>query len=238
VLLVRDPEGGVLSGRRHFHEELRELELRELGEIDVVLEELDRALVALADQDVELAVSVIADAARLDRRYREAHWCLVSVLARQTPVAGDLRLVAALLHVILEIHRIGDQCVSICKLLALSGHKPPAQPEMLNLLLQMGTLARSEVSQAKRSFEDRDLGLAEDLARRDREISEVERQLFRRAVSVEGDIDTREWAMHAALIARSLERIGDNAVDIGKEAAFVVTGVFCPSATPAVPEPA
>ena len=214
------------SGRLHFHVALRELELRALGGIDIVLEQLDRPLEALAHQDAELAAIVIADADRLDGRYLEVHQSLLSLLARQTPVASDLRLVTALLHVIVQIERMGDQCVNICKLLPSSGHEPPTQPEILALLLRMGALARSEVSQAKRSFEGRDVGLAEDLARQDREISQIERQIFRRALDAGDDIDVRESAMSTTLMARALERIGDNAVDIGEQAAFVVTGLF------------
>src|SRR5450432_473093 len=146
--------------RTHFHDELNALELRALGGIDIVLDQLDRTLEALAHQDVELASFVIADDDRVDGRYLEVHQGVLSLLARQAPVAGDLRLVAALLHVIMRVERMGDQCVNICKLLPLSGHEPPTRPEILALLLRMGEIARSEVSQSKRAFEDRDVGLA------------------------------------------------------------------------------
>ena len=214
------------TGRPHFQDELRELEQRALGTIDIVLEQLDRTLEALAHQDVELASFVIADDDRVDGRYLEVHQGILSLLARQAPVAGDLRLVAALLHVILRVERMGDQCVNICKLLPLSGHEPPTRPEILALLLRMGEIARSEVSQAKRSFEDRDVGLAEDLVRQDREVNQIQREIFRRAIEAGDDVDTREWAMHMTIVARCLERIGDNAVDVGEQTAFVVTGLF------------
>ena len=214
------------TGRPHFQDELRELEQRTLGAIDIVLEQLDRTLEALAHQDVELASFVIADDDRVDGRYLEVHQGVLSLLARQAPVAGDLRLVAALLHVILRVERMGDQCVNICKLLPLSGHEPPTRPEILALLLRMGEIARSEVSQAKRSFEDRDVGLAEDLVRQDREVNQIQRDIFRKAIEAGDDVDTREWAMHMTIVARCLERIGDNAVDVGEQTAFVVTGLF------------
>jgi phosphate transport system protein len=214
------------TGRRHFQDELRELEQRALGGIDIVLEQLDRTLEALAHQDVELASMVIADDDRVDGRYLEVHQGVLSLLARQAPVAGDLRLVAALLHVIMRIERMGDQCVNICKLLPLSGHEPPTRPEILALLLRMGEIARSEVSQAKRSFEDRDVGLAEDLVRQDQEVNQIQREIFRKAIEAGDDVDIREWAMHMAIVARCLERIGDNAVDVGEQTAFVVTGLF------------
>ena len=88
----------------------------------------------------------------------------------------------------------------------------------------MGEIARSEVSQAKRAFASRDVGLAEDLMRQDREIDQIQSEIFRIVTEVDHDIDTREWAMHMVLVARALERIGDNAVDIGEQTTFVVTG--------------
>jgi len=217
---------GKTGGRPHFEDELRELELRALGGIDIVLEQLDRTLEALAHQDVELASFVIADDDRVDGRYLEVHQGILSLLARQAPVAGDLRLVAALLHVIMRVERMGDQCVNICKQLPLSGHEPPTQPEILALLLRMGEIARSEVSQAKRAFADRDVGLAGDLVRQDRQVNEIQREIFRRSIDIGDDVDRREWAMHMTLVARCLERIGDNAVDIGEQATFVVTGLL------------
>jgi len=217
---------GKAGGRTRFEEELRELEAHALGGIDIVLDQLDRTLEALAHQDVELASFVIADDDRVDGRYLEVHQGILSLLARQAPVAGDLRLVAALLHVIMRVERMGDQCVNICKQLPLSGHEPPTRPEILALLLRMGEIARSEVSQAKRSFADRDVGLAADLVRQDREVNQIQREIFRRSIETGEDIDTREWAMHMTLVARCLERIGDNAVDIGEQTTFVVTGLF------------
>ncbi len=216
----------MTSGRMHFQVELRALEESALGAISIVLEQIDRTLEALAHQDVELAAIVIADDDRVDGRYLETHQGILSLLARQSPVAGDLRLVAALLHVIMRVERMGDQCVNICKLLPLSGHEPPTRPEILELLLRMGELVRSEVSQAKHAFESRDVALAEDLVRQDREVNQIQREIFRRAIEAGEDIDTREWAMHMTLVARCLERIGDNAVDVGEQTAFVVTGLF------------
>ena len=169
---------------------------------------------------------VIADDDRVDGRYLEVHQGILSLLALQAPVAGDLRLVAALLHMIKHIERMGDQCVNIAKLIPLSGYEPPVHARDAQALAKMGALARSEVVQSKAAFAARDIGLAEDLVRQDREINRLNREIFRLAIEIGDDPDTREWAMHMILVARALERIGDNAVDIGEQVAFVVTGLF------------
>jgi phosphate transport system protein len=218
--------GGTQPGRTHFQEQLKELEANALGGLDLIIEQLDRVLEALRHQDVELAQMVIADDDRVDGRYLEVHHGILSLLALQAPVAGDLRLVAALLHLIKHIERMGDQCVNIAKMIPLSGYQPPVRPEVLEALAKMGAHARSEVVQCKAAFAGRDVGLAEDLVRQDREINRLNREIFRMAIEIGDDQDTREWAMHMILVARALERIGDNAVDIGEQVAFVVTGLF------------
>ena len=213
TVLLHAIEDRAGRGCRHLHQS------RQLG---------DRHGFALLQrhQDVELAQMVIADDDRVDGRYLEVHQGILSLLALQAPVAGDLRLVAALLHMIKHIERMGDQCVNIAKLIPLSGHEPPVRSEVLQALARMGACARSEVAQSKAAFAGREVGLAEDLVRQDREINRLNREIFRMAIEIGDDPDTREWAMHMVLVARALERIGDNAVDIGEQVAFVVTGLF------------
>ena len=212
--------------RHQFQEELDALERQALGGLDMVCEALTRAIEVVQHRDVELASMVIADDDRIDGRYLEVHQGILSLLALQAPVAGDLRLVAALLHVIKHIERMGDQCVNMAKLVPLAGHEPPADEQMLAMISRMGELARSLVQQCKLAFERRDAALAQDLVRQDDGIDTLNRECFHRALQIGDDADRREWAMHMMLIARCLERIGDNAVDIGEQTAFVVTGLF------------
>ncbi len=214
------------SVRLHFQEELRGLEQQALGALDLVVTTLDRTLEALEQQDVELAAIVVHDDDRIDGRYLEVHQGILSLLALQAPVAGDLRTVAALLHVIKHAERMGDQCVNVAKVLPLLGSEPPSDDELLQKIVRMGRLAGSEVAQAKQAFLLRDVALAEDLVRQDEAINGLNREVFRRAVEIGTDEDRREWAMAMMLIARAIERIGDNAVDIGEQVAFVVTGLF------------
>jgi phosphate transport system protein len=212
--------------RAQFHEDLAKLEANTLAGLDLVVEQLDRTREALAHQDVELAQLVIADDDRIDGRYLEVHQAILSLLARQTPVAGDLRLVASLLHIIMHIERMGDQCVNIAKLIPLSGHEPPVQRELLELIENIGKRARLQVTQCKTAFEERDLPLAIDLIRHDDEINKLNRTIFRTALDVGADPDRREWATYMVLAARAFERIAGNAVDIGEQVAFVETGLF------------
>jgi phosphate transport system protein len=220
--------GNAVPGelRRQFTDELAALESNCLGALDLVVMQIDRALEALEHQDVELAEMVVADDDRLDGRFLEVHQGILSLLALQAPVAGDLRLVAALLHTIKHIERMGDQCVNIAKLIPITGWEPPVDEELLAIVLRMGRMARSEVQQCKRAFEERDVALAEDLVRQDREINRDNRGVFRRAIDIGDDPDTREWAMTMVMVARAFERVGDNAVDIGEQVAFVVSGLF------------
>ena len=212
--------------RSAFRDELTALEEQALGALDLVVNTLDRTLEALHHRDIELATIVIHDDDRIDGRYLEVHQGILSLLALQAPVASDLRTVAALLHVIKHAERMGDQCVNIAKLLPLSGHEPPVDDETLERIEEMGRIVRSEVEQAKQAFSLRDVQLAEDLVRQDERVNCLNRECFRRAVEIGTDADRREWAMTMMLVSRALERIGDNAVDIGEQVAFVVTGLF------------
>ena len=214
------------SNRQQFQEELRQLEVSALGGLELVAGSLDRALETVQERDIELASMVIADDDRIDGRYLEVHQGILSLLALQAPVAGDLRVVAALLHVIKHVERMGDQCVNMAKMVPLAGHDPPKDEELLQNIGRMGELARSLVIQSGQAFQRRDVGLAVDLVRQDDEIDRLNKACFRRALEIGDDPDEREWAMHMMLIARCLERIGDNCVDIGEQTAFVVTGLF------------
>ena len=215
-----------MTTRTHFQEELAGLERSALGGLDLVATALDRALETIMNHDIELASMVIADDDRIDGRYLEVHQGILSLLALQAPVAGDLRVVAALLHVIKHVERMGDQCVNMAKLVPLDGHEPPADQQMLDYIQSMGLQARQQVVQCGQAFERRDVLMAQDLVRQDDEIDRLNRAVFHHALELGDDPDQREWAMLMMLVGRCIERVGDNAVDIGEQTAFVVTGLF------------
>lgn len=212
--------------RSQYQEELERLEASALDGLDLVNAALQRTLEAVQHQDVELAQLVVADDDRIDGRYLEVHQSLITLLATQSPVATDLRLISALLHVLKNVERMGDQCVNICKVIPLTGNEPPADQDMVELILAMGKQTRSLTTQAKRAFAERDIEMARDLVRQDDAVDDLNRECFRLALEIGDDADKREWAMTMLLAARAIERIADNAVDIGEQVAFVVTGLF------------
>ena len=212
--------------RGQYQEELREIEEQALGGLDLAGRALDRTIEAVEHQDIELAGWVIADDDRIDGRYLEVHQRILSLLARQAPVATDLRSVAALLHIIRHVERMGDQCVNICKLLPLEGHEPPRDDAMLERIIGMGRQVAAQIKHARLAFSHRDIELAEDLVRQDDVVDLLNREVFKIALDIGDDVEMREWAMHMVLVARALERMGDMTVDIGEHTAFVVTGLF------------
>jgi phosphate transport system protein len=214
------------AARTEYLEELAKLEASALGGLDLVNTALERTLEAVERQDIELAQIVVADDDRIDGRYLEVHQALITLLATQSPVATDLRLISSLLHVLKNVERMGDQCVNVCKVIPISGNEPPADEEMVSLILTMGRQTKTLIMQAKRAFEERDVEMAQDLVRQDDVVDDLNRDCFRLALAIGDDIDKREWAMTMLLAARALERTADNAVDIGEQVAFVVTGLF------------
>jgi phosphate transport system protein len=212
--------------RVQYQEELARLEEQALGGFDLVNRSLDRTLEAVSNQDIELAQIVMADDDQIDGRYLEVHQGLITLLATQSPVATDLRLISALLHVIKNIERMGDQCVNVCKLIPLVGHEPPVDKVMVEKILTMGAQVRIQSLQAKRAFAERDVEQAQNLVLQDDQVDRLNKECFALAIEIGDDVDRREWAMTMLLAARALERMGDNTVDVGEQVAFVVTGLF------------
>lgn len=213
--------------RIEFHERLEELEREALDTADLAATALDQAVEAVMNGDVELASMVVENDDSIDGRYLEVHQGVLSLLALQAPVASDLRLVSALLHVIVHIERMGDLCVNIAKLVPLMGEGPANSKNILDKIDAAGAQARDQIKQAQLAFRDRNLPLAEDLVSQDDVIDRLNREVFYAALEIGGgSLESREWAAHMMLIARYIERIGDHTVDVGEQIAFVISGLF------------
>jgi len=203
--------------------DLLEASLQEEGEL--VRRSLRGALNALEQQDEELADEVIAFDDEVDRAYFGIETNIQSLLARQAPAAQDLRLVLAILHINLHLERMADYCVTIAKLTKLVRIETP-DATLMDAFEEMGSRAEEMIQVAMQSFADRDEEAAETLVDLDEVIDRANRRAVQHLLSLGGDPEIREWGMRMILVSRCLERIGDHAVDIGEQTAFLVTGQF------------
>ncbi len=205
------------------HLDLVEEELQEHGRL--VLRALDRCVQALLAGDEQLADRVIAEDDDNDESYLRIEDEVQRLLALQTPVATDLRLILAILHVNLHLERMGDQCVNIAKLAKLTLGLVIAS-ELLESFKTMGEQAELMTMEAMNAFAERDVERAERLVIMDSVINAENRDLARRIMAIGGDENMREAGLRAILISRCIERIGDNAVDIGERVAYLASGEF------------
>jgi phosphate transport system protein len=211
--------------RVNFAEELEIAESGLMAEGRLVLQQLERVLEALERRDHELAASVIKDDDRVDDVYLATETRVLNLLALQSPVAGDLRLVNAILHSNVHIERVGDLCVNIAKFVQNSPPFPSNSP-MLTRLQEMGMRAGELLDTALRAFSERDAELAEELPVKDNVLDRLNRGMLEDLKEYAGDEKSFEWAVNFILVARYMERMGDHAVDIGERTAYMVTGVM------------
>jgi phosphate transport system protein len=211
--------------RATFQDELDQIEKLLQEEGALVLRSLRGAINAVSDQDSELADEVIAFDDEIDGRYVQIEEGIQELLARQTPVAGDLRLVLAMLHINLHLERMADYCVTIAKLTKLSPDVDP-NPRLLEGFEEMGSRAEEMIRVALDSFERRDLAGAESLVDLDELIDRANRRVVEHLLALGAEPEMREYGLRMVLVSRALERIGDHAVDIGEQTAYLLTAEF------------
>ena len=211
--------------RHRFHEEQRDLEdaVQRTGAEARRL--FEKALRALASGDLSLCDEVIRGDDVVDKLYLDVEQRILKVFALQTPVASDLRLLTTLLHVNLHLERVADQAVNLAKIAKLTDGLP-RNPRMLRRLEEMGATALRMVAAAMDALARRDLGLARQLPGMDEPIDRINRGMLQEVLDASDDKRMLEWGIRMHLVSRQIERIGDNAVDIGEQVAFLVTGEF------------
>jgi phosphate transport system protein len=212
--------------RASFHDELAQLEASLQEEGDLVLRVLRSALNALARGDSELADEVIGFDDEIDRRYLAIETGVQSLLARQTPVASDLRLVLAVLRVNLHLERMADYCVTVAKLTKLMGNLHVTDDNIMRSLEDMGQRAEQMIRVALDSFADRDAEKAKSLNELDELIDRANRHAIEDVLSLGDSLEEREYGLRMLVVSRCVERIGDHAVDIGEQVGYLVTGEF------------
>ena len=208
-----------------LQEELDTLQATLLEEGELVLRALRGAMEALEQRDSELADEVIAFDDEVDRQFVAIEEGVASLLARQAPAAGDLRLVLAILHSNLHLERAADYCVTIAKLIKLVNEISP-DPKLIQAFQEMGSRDEEMIRGALDSFAARDLAGAEMLLELDELVDRGNRRVVQHVLELGSDPALREWGLRMIIVSRCLERIGDHAVDIGEQTAYLVTGEF------------
>lgn len=212
--------------RKSFHEQLAEAESRVVDTAGIVLQQLDRTLRTLETKDLALADVVIAGDDAVDDCYLEIEQRVLTLLATQAPVASDLRLLSGMMHINIHLERMADLCTNIAKLVKLTKDLP-FSAEIVQELVEMGRQAHRMIDTSIQAFAKRDLDLALSLPTMDESIDRLNRTLIKKLASrFAGEEDEVEWGMRMIVASRQLERMGDHAVDIGEQVAFMITGEF------------
>jgi phosphate transport system protein len=211
--------------RPHFHEELEgmELQLLTLGELAGTA--VRRSVDAVVQHDDAIAEEVIAGDDEIDRLYLALDQGMISLLALQAPVAADLRLVSVIMHSGLHLERIGDQAVNVAKVYLVT-RDLPGNAAIVQQIGEMGDIVVDMVRTAMDALRRRDRELCLKLPAMDDPVDRLNRNMHFEVAKLAGDRQALDWGMHMNMAARALERVGDNAVDIGEQVSYLLTGEF------------
>lgn len=211
--------------RTQFHTELEALETTLVEMAKLATSQIEKAMVSIANADTQIAEAVIAGDGEIDRIYLEIERRWTELMALQTPVATDLRRMTLMLQTNHSVERIGDQAVNIAKI-ARATHGLPRSDTILRHLQEMGDIVIPMLNVAIEALVKRDLGLAFRLPVMDDPVDRLDRNMHKAVVACGPDPELLEWAVHMIIVSRALERVGDRAVDIGEQVAFLQTGEF------------
>ena len=211
--------------RVSFHESLEQIEMNLLSMGEFAGTSVQRSVEALVQHDDAKAQTVIDDDDTVDELYLKIDSDVLSVLALQSPVAADLRLISAIMHCNLHLERVGDQAVNVAKLYLRTKGESGSET-MRQQLEEMGTLVVSMLRTAMEAFGRRDLDLAFKVPTMDDPVDRLNRATHLEALKLADDPRSLDWGLHMNMAARALERVGDNAVDIAEQVGFLLTGEF------------
>lgn len=206
-----------------FHAELDALEQRVLAVVDQAERMVEMAVRAVTTNDLELAAQVVELDTLIDAEYFQVHQDWTRLVARFSPMGSDLRRMAVLLHLNITFERMGDQCVNIAKIAQFNADLPSAE-RICAIVTEMGDLVRPMIRTAIGAFLRKDLDEARLLPAMDEPVDRLNASMYQEAVAVSDDKRVLEWATKMLLVARALERIGDQAVDFGEQTAYLITG--------------
>ncbi|MXY76920.1 MAG: phosphate signaling complex protein PhoU [Acidimicrobiia bacterium] len=209
--------------RSLFHSELNQLEVLLLDMSELAEVQINNAVEALLQGDAELAHQVVLGDREIDRLYVEVERRWHEVMARQTPVASDLRLMSLILQAGHSLERMGDQASNIAKIVEATSTLPTNRTILLHIR-EMRSIVVPMVETAMEALVKRDLNLALRLPELDDPADWLNRNMWKEVAACASNPEMLEWAVHMMLVSRALERVGDRAVDIGEQVAFLLTG--------------
>jgi len=186
---------------------------------------VSRATTALLDADLELAQKVIAGDEAVNALYRSIEGQAFDLLARQQPVAGDLRVLVTSLRMVVDLERTGDYAVHLAKIARRRYPASAVPPELRSTILEMGQTAQRIAVKAGSVIASRDLDLAAELVRDDDTMDELHRKLFTAMLAASWQYGT-EAAIDVTLAGRYYERLADHAVAVARRVVYLVTGEF------------
>jgi phosphate transport system protein len=213
----------VVETRPRFHHDLEALQVQMRDMADHARRMLEQSVRALVESDTASATSVIAEDDDIDRRYQEIEERAIDLMGRQQPVASDLRLLVALIHVALHLERIADMAVNVAEATLAAARLSP-MPDVLRRLEDMGSVAASMADTAVDAFSRRDRQMCERLPELDDRVDQLDRDMASYVLAQPPKAEQLEWALRMLPVSRSLERAADHAVDIAEQAWFLMTG--------------
>jgi len=215
--------------REEYRAELADVTQTLVDMAEAVQAAMRRATAALISADQTEAEEVVRDDAETDARYHQVEDKVYDLLARQAPVASDLRLVVTALHIAADLERMGDLSCHVAKT-ALRRIPAVAVPEELRpVIADMAAAADRIAGKVIQILQSADAQRAAELERDDDEIDELQRQLFGLLLGTAWRHGV-EPAIDGALLGRWYERFADHAVNAGRHVLYFVTGEATPVA--------
>jgi phosphate transport system protein len=218
-----------------FHEELSEISDRLVEMTRLAGSAMARATTALLDADLKLAESVISADGETDKLQHELEEHAIDLLARQQPVATDLRTLVTSLRMSADLERMGDLAVHVAKVARMRYPSSAVPPELRSTVLQMGQVAERIVAKAGSVIASRNVETALEFEQDDDEMDKLHRHLFRVILSDQWRHGV-EAAVDVTLCGRFYERYSDHAVSVAQRVVYLVTGEYTrPEATAGPP---
>ena len=209
--------------RDTYHDELDAISASLVEMTNLVGSAMSRATTALLDADLTLAEMVIANDETVDALYRETEARAFDLLARQQPVASDLRVLVTSLRMVADLERMGDNAVHVAKIARRRYPGSAVPPALRSNVLKMGHAAEEIVAKAGSVIAGRDIEMAAELEKDDDVMDELHRQLFTAILDDEWSAGI-EAAIDITLAGRYYERFADHAVSVARRVVYLVTG--------------